>query len=526
MVIYYKSLLSKKIRYLLGLITLAVIGTLYFLFGDPGWSQPELIRVIVIIILTWLITTGLTDKYSHKYPNRYASYAFSANLKAFLPALLILILLLLFRLVDGALFRSIFLITALFYGVDFLLFLPRRKMEQPDLEALTDAFYSRTNGLKGDRKEEGTGAVAVDLARLEEDYLGDLPWAAKEMVCESLTDDKSKSDRVALIGDLEDLQAEPGQEENMGLGLLLCRTSLNRVRRLNNLLKAAAGSLKMGGLLVVSYRPLEVELKRLKEQASPVSYPFRYLAHFTWYRALPKLPWIANIYFSPPFAWIDGLRRKVDQGPRRVLAKAEVWGRLVYYGLEIVGEESSGDQAYVLARKVSPPSSNKEPTFHPVVTLEKVGLEGRLIRTHKVRSMYAFSEFLQKDVFEKHGLTNTGKFKDDFRLTDYGPFIRKYWIDEIPGIYDWLRGDIKLVGLRATSPQYLSLYPRDFFKLYIQVKPGLIPPIFDEETTGFEQIVEIERTYLERYLENPWRTDLSYLWYTIRDIFVRRVRSK
>jgi lipopolysaccharide/colanic/teichoic acid biosynthesis glycosyltransferase len=140
--------------------------------------------------------------------------------------------------------------------------------------------------------------------------------------------------------------------------------------------------------------------------------------------------------------------------------------------------------------------------------------------------MYPFSEFLQKDIYKMHGLTNTGKFKNDFRLTDYGPFIRKYWIDEIPGIIDWLRGDLKLVGMRATSPHFLSLYPRDVIEKYMQVKPGLVPPIFDEKTTGFDQIVEIEKRYLDRYLASPIKTDIQYLWYTFRDIFIRKVRSK
>jgi len=77
-----------------------------------------------------------------------------------------------------------------------------------------------------------------------------------------------------------------------------------------------------------------------------------------------------------------------------------------------------------------------------------------MLRTHKVRSMYPFSEFLQKQIFDANGLVGTGKFKNDFRLTEYGKFLRKHWIDELPQIYDWLHGDIKLVGMRATSPHF------------------------------------------------------------------------
>ena len=109
--------------------------------------------------------------------------------------------------------------------------------------------------------------------------------------------------------------------------------------------------------------------------------------------------------------------------------------------------------------------------------------------------------------------------------TEYGPMIRRHWIDELPGLYDWLRGDVKLVGMRATSPQFLSLYPQELYDLYIQIKPGLVPPIFDEATNGFDDIVRIEMAYLERYITAPVKTDIQYFWYTFRDIVFRKVRS-
>ena len=140
--------------------------------------------------------------------------------------------------------------------------------------------------------------------------------------------------------------------------------------------------------------------------------------------------------------------------------------------------------------------------------------------------MYPFSEFLQKRIFEEHGLNETGKFANDFRLTDYGKFLRKYWLDELPQLFDWLRGDIKLIGIRATSQHFLSLYPKDFINLYMQIKPGLIPPIFDATTKGsLDKIIEIEHNYLKRYWMQPVKTDIRYFFKTFKDIFFRGVRS-
>ena len=189
--------------------------------------------------------------------------------------------------------------------------------------------------------------------------------------------------------------------------------------------------------------------------------------------------------------------------------------------------ESTGDhEKYFMAQRIAPAVQNRRPSYYPVVALEKVGLDGGIIRTHKIRTMYPYSEFLQKRMFEDHGLTSTGKFANDFRLTEYGKFLRKYWIDELPQVFDWLRGDVKLFGMRATSRQYLGLYPREVYELYIQTKPGLVPPIFDESTSGIEGIVKTELTYLKHYQDQPFRTDVRYLIQTIMDIVFRGVRSK
>jgi lipopolysaccharide/colanic/teichoic acid biosynthesis glycosyltransferase len=194
--------------------------------------------------------------------------------------------------------------------------------------------------------------------------------------------------------------------------------------------------------------------------------------------------------------------------------------------MKVVAEAPDGRETLVLARRVDPPVLNRRPSYYPVVALEKVGLGGERLRTHKVRSMFPFSEFLQKRIFEDHGLAATGKFANDYRLTEYGSFIRKYWIDELPQIFDWIRGDVKLVGMRATSSHYLALYPQELYDLYIQTKPGLVPPIFDESNPGLDGIIAVELTYLQRYWQSPFRTDVRYLFQTFTDIFLRGVRSK
>ena len=62
--------------------------------------------------------------------------------------------------------------------------------------------------------------------------------------------------------------------------------------------------------------------------------------------------------------------------------------------------------------------------------------------------MYPYSEFIQGDLYEKNYLDISGKIKNDYRITSWGKVFRKYFIDEIPQIYNWLKGDLSLVGVR------------------------------------------------------------------------------
>jgi lipopolysaccharide/colanic/teichoic acid biosynthesis glycosyltransferase len=329
--------------------------------------------------------------------------------------------------------------------------------------------------------------------------------------------------KVSIVDDIK-----PGENpsDSTAASLLIGRTRLNDVLRLNNYMHFYTGHIHMGGYFVLRYLPFENYKKKLRARYNKSFYWIAYSLHFIWYRALPKIPFLEKLYFTPLFSWMDKIHLSLTKKRNRALTKAEVWGRLAFWGMEVCAESSGDEELFILAQRMKRPVQDKVPSFYMITALDKVGLDGKIIHTHKIRTMSPFSEFLQARIFQDHGLASTGKFANDFRLTDYGAILRKYWLDELPQIFDWLRGDIKLVGIRATSPHFLSLYPKEFYNLYIQVKPGLIPPIFDESTNGFDQIVAIEFEYLKKYMANPVRTDIQYFCKTFKDIVFRGVRSK
>ncbi len=470
----------------------------------------------MVIVPAWGVSVFLTDKYRHKYPQRYDTYLAASHAKAALISAAVVGSAQLLVGDNGAPAGILWMSWALSAAADWLLALPRRR--------LTDRGSAGRSAEPVQAPAATAPASGPELSPVKSSAARGLGALAGEpltgFVVKNLPPSEGGSESAVVLDDIE--VTAPGTPP---VGLLALRARLNSVRRLNLFLEHCAARLQYGGYLAARYEPLEDVLERMRNKWPGPLFWGAYAAHFVWYRAIPKLPWLDRLYFSPAFAWMDALAHRAGKQRNRALSKAEVWGRLAYWGLEVIAEEHQNGETLLLARRVTAPVANRRPSYYAVVALVKVGLDGELIRLHKVRSMYPFSEFLQKRIFETHGLTSTGKFRNDFRLTEYGKLIRRHWIDELPGIYDWLRGDIKLVGMRATSPQFLSMYPQELRDLYVQIKPGLVPPIFDEKTAGFEQIVETEMAYLTRYLRAPIRTDVAYFWYTFRDIFIRKVRS-
>ena len=92
--------------------------------------------------------------------------------------------------------------------------------------------------------------------------------------------------------------------------------------------------------------------------------------------------------------------------------------------------------------------------------------------------MHPYSEFIQEDVFKQNKLNDAGKLANDFRLTNWGKFLRKYWIDELPQFLNFLKGDVVLIGPRALSKHFfLYILFKDLQLLRTSIRPGLIPHI-------------------------------------------------
>jgi lipopolysaccharide/colanic/teichoic acid biosynthesis glycosyltransferase len=209
------------------------------------------------------------------------------------------------------------------------------------------------------------------------------------------------------------------------------------------------------------------------------------------------------------------------------MSKAEILGRIVYSGFQIVETIKINDMLFFIAVKVNVPYEGENPSYGPIISLKRVGKNGKIIKVYKMRTMHPYSEYIQDYVYKTGGGTIDGDgFMNDFRITGWGKFFRKVWIDEIPMIINWIRGEMKLVGVRPLSEHKYSILDDDLKKLRIQFLPGLVPPFYVDLPNNLEEIQESERKYLQAYSKHKISTDIKYFFKAFYNIIFKKARSK
>jgi lipopolysaccharide/colanic/teichoic acid biosynthesis glycosyltransferase len=289
---------------------------------------------------------------------------------------------------------------------------------------------------------------------------------------------------------------------------------INDLRRINKFFEAINENISYGTVFIGCAETLELRKERLLNKFPGFINRLYLAGDYVFKRVFPKLPITKQAYFA------------LTGGRNRILSRAETLGRLYSCGFEVVHEEIHGYLYYFVARKIKPPYYDMSPSYGPVFAMERSGKNGKVIKVLKFRTMYPYSEYLQKYVYDRNNLENGGKFKNDFRITAFGKFMRKFWLDELPMLYNVFKLELKLVGVRPLSRHYQSLYPKELLELRQKFKPGLVPPYYADMPQSFEEILESEKRYLEAYQKYSIITDWIYFWKAFVNIVFRNARSK
>ena len=160
----------------------------------------------------------------------------------------------------------------------------------------------------------------------------------------------------------------------------------------------------------------------------------------------------------------------------------------------------------------------EDPKGKVFFTQERNGKYPKTFKMYKFRSMVHNAEELLKDLMDRNEQTGpVFKINDDPRITKVGKFIRKTSIDELPQLFNVLKGDMSLVGPRPPIPHEVDQY-NSYQIQRLAVKPGLtcIWQVSGRNNIGFDEWVEMDIEYIKT--RNLW-LDIKLIFKTVGVLF-------
>ncbi len=155
-----------------------------------------------------------------------------------------------------------------------------------------------------------------------------------------------------------------------------------------------------------------------------------------------------------------------------------------------------------------------DPKGPPIFVQTRVGKDGKEFRFYKFRSMVVNAEAQLDELMDRNEVDGpVFKIKNDPRITRIGRFIRRTSIDELPQLWNVLRGDMSLVGPRPPVPREVRQYT-GYQMLRLSVTPGLTCywQVSGRSDVSFDDWVELDLKYIRE--QSLW-TDIKILAKTV-----------
>ncbi len=149
---------------------------------------------------------------------------------------------------------------------------------------------------------------------------------------------------------------------------------------------------------------------------------------------------------------------------------------------------------------------------------ERVGKGGKHFKMYKFRSMIVNAEELLDKLKDNNEMSGPMfKMREDPRITKIGRFIRKTSIDELPQLFNVLKGQMSLVGPRPNLPSEVAQF-HDYHRIKLLAKPGLTCywQVMGRNEIGFEEWMKLDVKYIE---ERNTLIDIKLIWKTFFVLF-------
>lgn len=149
----------------------------------------------------------------------------------------------------------------------------------------------------------------------------------------------------------------------------------------------------------------------------------------------------------------------------------------------------------------------------------RIGLNGKKFKMYKIRSMVINAEELLETLLEQNEVEGAMfKMKDDPRITKVGKFIRKTSVDELPQLWNVVKGDMSLVGPRPPLGREVEEYT-DYDMQRLLIKPGCtgLWQVSGRNNLGFSEMVELDLKYIKNLsLWNDLVIGIKTIWVMVK----------
>lgn len=160
-----------------------------------------------------------------------------------------------------------------------------------------------------------------------------------------------------------------------------------------------------------------------------------------------------------------------------------------------------------------------------IFTHQRVGRNGKLFSCYKFQTMIpdaqkVLQEYLKNNPQARIEWENNFKLTNDPRVTKLGAILRKTSLDELPQIFNVLKGEMSLVGPRPVVQAELEKYGKNKEE-YLMVRPGItgVWQVSGRSDTTYEERVKMDTWYVRNW--SLW-IDLKYLYHTIAAVITRK----
>lgn len=157
----------------------------------------------------------------------------------------------------------------------------------------------------------------------------------------------------------------------------------------------------------------------------------------------------------------------------------------------------------------------EEPNCSVIFAQKRVGRNGKLFTMYKFRSMCPDAEEQLGELLDKNELKGAMfKIKEDPRITEFGKFIRRTSLDELPQLINVIKGDMSLIGPRPPLQREVAEYTQ-FDMQRLLVKPGCsgLWQVSGRNDVDFDEMVEFDIDYIQN---RSLKLDISLIIKTIK----------